>query len=341
MKSTAAWILWFISTLVFLLSTRNPLYLVSTSVGLLILGWWLSPTLKRGHWLKQNLQFLSIIILVSSLINSLFTHSGKTMILTIPDSWPLIGGIITVESLVYGAINGLIIGCLFLLFNDLNLALSIKQITSLIPRAFYPIAMIVTIALTFFPFIQRRFVEIKEAQMIRGNPMKKFSDWMPLLVPLLVSSLENGLTLSESMTSRGFYTAKQEDNSILHVVALILGTFLVFSGWILSIYDYSTIIFLPLIFLGVFIIVFTLWRLGSAVKTTKYHHEELNRQDILAIGIMILLICVTIFFIWSDKLNSLDYSPYPSLSMPTFEIIPVLLSLLPILPLTLTHHDKN
>lgn len=341
MQSTAAWILWFVITLAFLLSTRNPLYLMEASLGLLTLGWWLSTKQDRAHWLKQNLQFLSIMILVSSLINSLFTHNGKTILLTIPDSWLLIGGIITVESLVYGAINGLIIGCLFLLFNVLNLALSIKQITRLIPRAFYPIAMIVTIALTFFPSIQRRFREIKEAQMIRGNPMKKITDWMPLLVPLLVSSLENGLTLSESMTSRGFYISKHEEKSILHVVALIIGAFMIFAGWILSIYDYSATTFLPLIFLGVIIILLTLWRLGSAVRTTKYHHEDLNQQDILALGIMILVMNVFGFFLLSGKLNSLTYSPYPSLALLPFEILPMLLALLPFLPLAFPHHDKN
>ncbi len=99
----------------------------------------------------------------------------------LPDGWLLIGGAVTLESIVYGAINGLVISALYLLFNVFNKALSVKQITKLIPRAFHPIATMVTISLTFFPSIQQRIREIREAQLIRGNPMKKVADWLPIL----------------------------------------------------------------------------------------------------------------------------------------------------------------
>lgn len=341
MKNTTAWILWFITILIFLLSTRNPVYIICVLLGLLFLGFQLSKQREKTNWIKQNLLFLSTIILVSSLINAIFTHSGKTILFAFPDSWPLIGGIVTAESLAYGAINGLIIGALFLLFQVLNLALSIKQLTRLIPRAFYPIAMIVTISLTFFPSIQRRIREIKEAQMIRGNPMKKISDWLPILAPLLVSSLENGLILSESMTSRGFYTSNAENKAVIPVIMMIFGTFSIFSGWILSIYAYSAYLFMPLYVFGGLIIFLTLWRLGLAVKTTQYYNEVFSGKDILAVGIIFLVVIILGFFSISGNLKSLTYSPYPSLSFPPFEFIPFFIPFLTLLPMAIKHDDKN
>jgi len=341
MNNPFAWLLWFIINLIFLLSTRNPIYLVCALIGLVSLGWWISKKDNRRDWLKRNLQSLFIIILFSSLINSLFTHNGQTILFTIPGSWPLIGGMITLESLVYGAINGLIIGNILILFTVLNLALSIKQLTRLIPRAFYPIGMIVSIAMTFFPSIQRRFGEIKEAQMIRGNPMKKIADWLPILVPLLVSSLENGLILSESMTSRGFFTTKQEKNSVLPVIALIIGTFSIFSGWILAIYAYPRNVFFPLFLVGGIIIFITLWQLGHSVKTTRYHKRNFRKPDIIAIVIMLLMVVIFIFFSATKRLSSLTYSPYPAISAPTIEIIPILLSSITLLPIVFIKNDQN
>lgn len=341
MKSTVAWILWLLAILIFLLTTRNPFYLSFILLGLLFTGYQLSKQRGKTNWVRQNLLFLLTILLISSLINAAFTHTGRTILFKFPDFWPLIGGIVTAESLVYGAINGLVIGALFLLFQVLNLALSIKQLTHLIPRAFYPIAMIVTISLTFFPSIQERIREIKEAQMIRGNPMKKISDWLPILAPLLVSSLENGLILSESMTSRGFYTSKPKNNANIPVILMIIGTFSIFSGWILSIYGYSAYLFMPLYILGFLIIFLTLWRLGHAVKTTRYHKEVFYKQDLFAIGTNLLVFILLGFFSITGNLKSLTYTPYPALSFPAIEFIPILIPLLTLLPLVFKHDDKN
>ena len=341
MKTTPAWILWFFTILIFLLSTRNPSYILFIIIGLFFVSFRLFKQKGRDNWIKQNLILLSSIILASSAINSLFTHSGRTILFSFPQSWPLIGGIVTLESLVYGAINGLIISALFLLFNVLNLALSIKQLTRLIPRAFYPIAMIVTISLTFFPSINQRIREIREAQMIRGNPMKKISDWLPVLAPLLVSSLEKGLILSESMTSRGFFTSKPSHKTTFPVITMIIGAFSIFSGWILSLYSYSAYIYLPLYILGVTMIFLMLNRLGKAVKTTRYHQEELRKYDMLAIVIIILVILFLSLVSIYGILTSLNYTPYPSLVFPNIELAPFLIPLLTLLPIMLNHHDKN
>ena len=336
--SSIVWILWVAAVMAFVLSTRNPIYLILILFGLFVLGNRLARDKKIKTWIIPNLRFLLMMVLLSTLINALFSHVGSTVLFTLPQKWPLIGGNLTVESLVFGAINGLVIGALYILFNIINLALSIKQITRLIPRAFHPVAMMVTIALTFFPSIQQRAREIKEAQMIRGNPMKKIADWIPILIPLLVTSLENAILLAESMTARGFH--KQVDlRSPSALISLISGVFFVFGGWVLHLYRYPGIIFIPLYLFGGILMVTTLIHIGKRTNITRYHHESMKPADYLFVAIIASYLVSFAFLAFGQRLTSLSYTPYPQLSLPPLQISATIYTLLPLLPLPFTRDD--
>lgn len=259
------------------------------------------------------------MVILSTLINSLFSHVGNTTLFVIPEKWPLIGGAVTIESLVYGAINGLVISNLYILFNILNLAINAKQLTRLIPRAFHSVAMVVTISITFFPTIQNRAREIKEAQMIRGNPMKKTSDWLPIIIPLLVTSLENSILLAESMTARGFHQ-QAENKSSTTTISLITGAFFIFSGWLLQMFNYPKWIYLILYLFGGGVIVLRLMHVGKQSKVTYFQHEPWDHKSIIITGLMLLsLICFTVFSS-NGSFTTLGYYPYPYLSIPGFQI---------------------
>jgi len=338
MKNSIVWILWLLGVMLFILSSRNPIYLCIILAGLFILGHHLSKKKKSTNWVLPNLRFLFTMIFLSTMINGLFSHVGDKILFTIPNSWPLIGGNITLEGLVFGAINGLVIGALYILFNVINLALSIKQLTRLIPRAFHPIAMLVTVSLTFFPSIQNRARDIKEAQMIRGNPMKKISDWLPILIPLLVTSLENAFLLAESMTARGFHR-HVDFRTPRNLIGLIFGAFAVFSGWILQLYHYPPYISIPLYLIGAGIFFLILISIGKQTKITRYRHEKWQRADIVFIAILILYFVSFGVLKWSNRLISLNYSPYPQLTHPIIQSAGLFLSLLPLLPLFFNRDD--
>ncbi len=338
MKTAVAWMLWLITCMVFILSTRNPIYIMVVLLNLLILGNHLAKKKRNNEWLKHNTFFLLTMIGLSTIINSLFAHSGRNILFTLPKGWPLIGGNITLESLVYGAINGLVISALYLLFNILNLSLQIKQLTRLIPRAFHPIAMMVTIALTFFPSIQQRAQEIKEAQIIRGNPMKKMQDWIPILIPLLVTSLENAIQLSESMTARGYHVQVNK-NTNLSLVGLVFGAFSIFSAWILQLYNYPEGILFVLYILGGLIILLTLLHSGKQRTSTQYYKEQWGFSDLTGAVFMSVYLLAYISLLSYNKLPSLFYSPYPNLSFPPLQLLGLLFSVLSIFPLFLSFND--
>jgi energy-coupling factor transport system permease protein len=338
MKNAYLWVLWLINTIIFVLSTRNPIYLSLVLISLFILGIRKAKPQHRKAWIILNLRFLISMILISSLVNSLFTHLGQTKLFHFPSNWLLIGGDITIESLIYGAINGLIIGSLYLSFNIFNLALSVKQLSRLIPRAFRPIGMTATLALTFFPSIQQRAREIKEAQMIRGNPMKRISDWLPILLPLIVTSLEDAIILSESMTSRGFHAVSDREHANFAVISLVFGTFSIFSGWILDLYDYPEVISIFLYVFGASVIILTLLRKGRKFRVTHYHQVTWQKNDII-LGIVFLISIITQIIFAVSYENNFSYSPYPQLSIPPLNLGGILLSAVPLLPLLVSKHD--
>ncbi len=339
MTVTTAWVLWLLSGMVFVLFTRNPLYLMITILMFYWLGLKLDKERKGGQWIKLNLRFMLTIVGLSGLINMLFAHTGKTVLFNLPDGWLLIGGAVTLESIVYGAINGLVISALYLLFNVFNKALSVKQITKLIPRAFHPIATMVTISLTFFPSIQQRIREIREAQLIRGNPMKKVADWLPILIPLLVSSLEDAFLLSESMTSRGFHTRSIKKSSSLYLVLLIFSAIAVFAGWIFSLYDYPKPLSISLYSLAALLVVVIFTVSGRGNPIISYKQERWNPGDKMAVVIFSLALTTTLALLFMENGPSFSYSPYPVIAFPRLHWTGIVLSLIPGLPMLIQKND--
>ena len=111
-----AWVVWLLATVAALLSTRNPVYL---AVILLCIA----ATLRAGRALAFSPQFpLSlwrfglIVITLSAAFNGLMSHFGQTVLFTLPASIPLIGGAVTLEAVVYGALNGLVLTAMFAAF---------------------------------------------------------------------------------------------------------------------------------------------------------------------------------------------------------------------------------
>jgi len=338
MKNSGVWILWLSFNIVFLLSTRNPIYLFIVLIGLFLAGNRLVRKSQNPLWLRNNLRFLITMVLLSTVINALFTHTGRTILFSLPQNWLLIGGNITVESIFYGAVNGMVIGALYLLFNVINTALSIKQITHLIPKVFHPIAMTVTIALTFFPSIQHRIREIKEAQMIRGNRMKKLSDWLPIVLPLLITSLEKAIMLAESMTARGFQTLPVK-NSNLTIIGLIAAVFTVFSGWILHLYSYPTWISRSCYIVGVLVIISLLLISTRQSNVTSYYKEVWQSKDIV-IGVFLTSSLIAfVFLVSNSRISSLSHSPYPVLNYPPFQLSGLFFSMFSLFPLLFTDYD--
>ena len=123
----------------------------------------------------------------------LMAHSGDTVLLRLPGSWPLVGGPLTLEALAYGALTGLALALLLAVFATLRRALSARDMVRLVPRAFGALALVVAVALTYVPATLTELAAIREAQAVRGRRPGGPAGWLRLALPLVVGGLERAL----------------------------------------------------------------------------------------------------------------------------------------------------
>jgi energy-coupling factor transport system permease protein len=322
MKQPWAWVAWLVAVLVLLSITRNPLYLVIILCCIFFVGLCLRGS--GSHLLKpfSLWKFALWIITFTTVFNALTSHYGKTILITIPGNLPLLSGNVTLEAVVYGATNGLILIGMLASFMVLNLALPIRDLISLIPRPFFPVAVVTSIAVTYLPTTLRQFRQIREAQAIRGHQMRTLRDWLPLLIPLLVGGLEHAMQLAEAMTARGFAGTNTADGGrqVLPRVFLLFGVVVLTMGWLSNLSGNLASGWI-IIAVGIVLIVIGLWQEGKYSHRTKYHRPVWGWQDILALIITLCILAIFLLPIPGLNRESLYYDPYPKLSMPSFNPI--------------------
>jgi energy-coupling factor transport system permease protein len=312
-----AWVAWLVSTLVALSATRNPLYLtlVLLSTGMVKLS--LGPSEGASGGSISLLRFGLVIVPFSALFNALIAHFGTHVILRLPAGLPVIGGIVTLEGLVFGAINGLILLGILAAFTTLIQALPIRALTGMIPRAFHPVAVVVSIAVTFVPTTLTQFQQIREAQALRGHRMRGLHDWGPLFMPLLIGGLERALQLAEAMTARGFAGTSDTEQDTTTRLAMLLGMALLLAGWLLRLVWGQEVLGFGLLLAAISMILGALWRAGRRYPRTTYRRQPWTGWD-WAVLLGAALVLAVFLLPGIDRL-SLFYTPYPVLSLPAFD----------------------
>ncbi|MFT7586263.1 MAG: energy-coupling factor transport system permease protein, partial [Cellvibrionaceae bacterium] len=256
---------------------------------------------------------LALFILpISSLFNTLFVHFGETVLFRIPASWPLIGGIITLEAAVYGLGNGMILLSLLATFVTFNRIIPTDSLIKLTPKALNDLGVVLLIALTYIPQTQRQLNQVREAQAIRGYEPKGVRGWQPILLPLLIGGLERAMGLAEAMVARGFGTTQTSGRSVWMQVGLAAGLAGALAGWIAALW-----VGWPgwlLVGAGGALILAIIWRLGLDVVRTQYRPRKWSTADTL-----LLLMALAVPLIFTLYSPALGYNIYPRLSWPPFD----------------------
>jgi energy-coupling factor transport system permease protein len=319
MKQPWAWMGWLLAVLLVLSITRNPLYLVL----ILVCVFFVARSLRQvGAQLPGALSLWKLvgwIILLSTLFNALTSHYGGMVLFTIPGGLPMLSGNVTMESMVYGMVNGLVLAAMLASFTVLNLALPVRDLINLIPRAFFPMAVVASIAVTYLPTTLRQLKQIREAQLVRGHQMRTVRDWLPLLIPLLVGGLEHAMQLAEAMTSRGFASSQPgiQRQPGYPRLFMLSGVLLLASGWVGQLAG-ARLGGFALIIVGAVFVLGGLWRLGKESPRTSLHRQPWGWKDWLALGVsLVILLACLLPVAWLNN-QTLDYEPYPILSSPPF-----------------------
>lgn len=320
----AAWLAWVAAVLVILSTTRNPWY-----VGLvlaIIAGVRLVVSRHNPSAAPVPLsvgRFGLIVVVFSAVFNALTVHFGELVLFALPEIIPFFGGVVTVEALVYGAVNGLVLTGLFAAFTVFNQAVTVREMIRLVPRAFFPVAVITSIAVTFVPVTLRHYHDIREAQAVRGHRLRGWRDWLPLVMPLLVGGLERALQLAEAMTARGFASEGPGEGGAgpdsRTRLAILLGLVLLLVGWLLRLVWGLSAVGLSLLLLGLGLVGGALWWIGRRSPRTSYRPPTWSVQaGLIVAGALVAALGFGLAWPGLDR-ASIFFYPYPQLTWPGFQ----------------------
>jgi len=318
---------WVLAAAILTTIVRNPIYTTLILLSALTLSVVFAKESDSGGFVTWRIGLLFIVI--SSGYNALFIHAGKTVLFTIPN-WPLIGGPVTLEAIVDGARNGLVLFTLLAIFAVLNKVIPTSSLLRLIPSAFHDLGVVAVLAITYLPETQRQLGRIKEAQALRGHKLKGLRDWRAIAIPLLVGSLERAMRLAEAMVSRGYGNTKNQVAPTGQRLALVAGMLVALAGLLLLIW-----MGWPgwlLLLLGVAIVGAIVWQRGRSFQRTRYEPRSWNRVDTLmlvTVGLNLMLIIPTWHFV--DR-STIAYSTYPEIGKLGFDPLLVLVLTSMLLP---------
>ena len=321
-----AWLLWIGAAALAGLLTRNPLYLilVGVGVGLVFNALPGRETALAANWLGL-VKLGALLTAFAVPMNALTVHSGRLILFTLPPSWPVIGGPITGEAVLFGVSTSLSLTVILLSFATLNVALDQSQLLRLVPPFLLEAGVVVAIAVGFIPQMVRSFHEIREAQTLRGHRFDGPRQWGPLFVALLTTGLERSLTLAESMESRGFggerrtASARQGMRAQIGVLAALggmaVGLFVAQFRPAWQPWAWTTVVVAVMGLGGI------LWRQGRRAQRTTYSRRLWRRRDTVLAGVagILLLALASIRLAWPEMLI---YYPYPPASpWPDFNLL--------------------
>jgi energy-coupling factor transport system permease protein len=211
--NTVNWALWLLLATAFCTLTYNPLYQILL---LLIISW---VAVFKKLSLKSYLKMSLLMSFIPLLVNVLLVHKGKTIVYTIP--WEIVvlsvriptlmlAGSITAQSAAFGLIMAVFITNMLIAFQVFSGATSAATILRLIPKQLTSVGLAVSIALRFIPSVIKDYSSITDAQRSRGVKItsgslsERLANQLKILSPTVITSLERGFNLAESMASRGY-----------------------------------------------------------------------------------------------------------------------------------------
>jgi energy-coupling factor transport system permease protein len=191
---------WSAACLIIVLATTNPAYkavVLAAAFASVAAG----TGLRR---LRGLVIFIAVAGGLAAALNFVSAHLGETVIFALPASIPGIGGPYTLEALVFGATGGLTIGAAVLAAAPFSTMLAAHDVMDALPAALSRTGATIAASLNLVPEVGATFVQVSEAQRLRGWRPRGPRSWAQVVVPVVLTSVEGSIQLAESMEARGF-----------------------------------------------------------------------------------------------------------------------------------------
>jgi energy-coupling factor transport system permease protein len=340
MLHTWAWVAWLIAAAASAFTIRNPLYLIL----LLGVAWILYTTLGRttpmGSSWGSFVKLGAFLFALAIPFNALSIHIGQIVLFRIPENWPIVGGSVTLEAIIAGAVSGLALLTILVVFAAFNAVVDHYQLLRATPSFLFQAGVVISIAITFVPQMVLSAREIRQAQRIRGHRFRGLRDLLPLVLPLLANSLERSIQLAETMEARGFGSAVSPPSrrraliSQLGLLTALVGILVGLS--LLAFYQQGRFGAWLLVAIGVIGILGFFASSGRQVRRTRYRRQAWHARDTAIILASALSLAVVIGARLAAPMT-LVYSPYPPNSLlPSFQPVVGMALLLLIVPAIVT-----
>jgi energy-coupling factor transport system permease protein len=245
-RAVAAWS----ATCIFIvLSTTNPVYKAAVLAAAL-------AALAAGVGLRRTRGVVAGVLLIAAfavLLNFVSAHLGSTVLFAIPYQVPALGGPYTLEALAFGATGGLTVGAAILAAAPFSMLLAAHEVMDALPAALSRTGAAIAASLNLVPAVAASFVQVTEAQRLRGWRPRGPRSWSEIVVPVVLTSVEGSIQLAESMEARGFGSGprtsvrparmRRSDWLLVGASASALAIFLLSqaAGWASPWYAYPTL----------------------------------------------------------------------------------------------------
>ena len=179
--------------------SMDPLFLAVT----LTASWAWSILLSGRRAIRFNLLITVPILLITSVINTLFNHNGATVLF-----W-LFGNRITLEAFLFGLAGAVMLSAVIVWFTSFNVVMTSDKFIYLFGKAAPVLALTLSMIFRFIPLLKSRYKEISMGQRCMGRHtetrfLSRVRQTVKEVSILISWSLESSIETSDSMEARGY-----------------------------------------------------------------------------------------------------------------------------------------
>jgi energy-coupling factor transport system permease protein len=156
------------------------------------------------HRMKGILTAIVLIAAFATALNFASAHLGRTVLFSLPDRIPALGGPYTLEALAAGLNGGITVAAAIVAAAPFSLMLASHDVMDALPASLSRTGAAIAASLNLVPSVAESFIQVSEAQRLRGWRPRGPRSWAEVAIPVVLTSVESSVQLAESMESRAF-----------------------------------------------------------------------------------------------------------------------------------------
>lgn len=330
-----AWWTWAIGAGVAVSLASNPLLLVMLvgAVSFVVL-----QRRTKAPWARSLGMYFALagIIITVRLVFQILIGGLRegTVLFVLPEiglpSWAAgirLGGPVTVEGLVYTAVDAARLGGLLICIGAANALANPKRALRNVPAAFHQVATALVIAVSVAPQLVESVLRVRRARRLRGGVPRGVRGVVSIIVPVLEDAVDRSLALAAGMESRGYgrtRTGKRLDwrLALLLVTSMLVVTFSAFALLGLpAARDWAV----PLLLAGLAAGAFGLHRAGDALAISHYRPDPWNGPEYLVTSCGLVTAALTVWLVRTDSAMVFGGFPmtWPELRWPLLLVVAI------------------